>query len=334
MYSDEVIDSVYAEHKDSLGTSDPVGFLISPYPRKGTEHGIFGMKHCSGGTKGDIEYVAVQGHTLNVQWSIMNPVEGGKCHILLNTKGTNKGEDFEPADVVGYSFGVTNDAFPCGDPKKKIEEVAVKLPMDKTCEHCLLQWRYTAPGYGDLYQCSDISIIDHETMMDNVKKHHTEDLKATSEKQTALKSSTSTSGSKTSTSSSSTTSSKDDTKTGSSEEDTKTDSTKEDSTSSSSNTRSSLVLYEPEKAFMFHGDPNAATEPQPKSSPDHRNLAAITTPTEFSPPVLTMLLFLLLAALVVSAFKVFKSYTETKDRRRNRNNEGYMSQDTSNSTDI
>ena len=36
----------------------------------------------------------------------------------------------------------------------------VTLPKDIKCEDCTLQLSYEAPGYGIMYQCSDISIVD------------------------------------------------------------------------------------------------------------------------------------------------------------------------------
>jgi len=41
-----------------------------------------------------------------------------------------------------------------------------QLPGDMTCTDCTLQWAYEAPGYGTIYQCSDISIVTSDQMKD------------------------------------------------------------------------------------------------------------------------------------------------------------------------
>jgi hypothetical protein len=61
--------------------------------------------------------------------------------------------------VEDHGYDSRTGTFACGDPEKSIEDAKVQLPYGMNCEQCTLQWIYEAPGYGSLFQCSDISIL-------------------------------------------------------------------------------------------------------------------------------------------------------------------------------
>lgn len=97
-----------------------------------------------------------------VSWVIKNPVPNGKCELNLARGHTDENSSFKSLTVEGNGYDSGTGKFNCGDPKKIMEEVIVRLPYDTSCPDCVLQWVYDAPGYGKIYECSDISIVDKE----------------------------------------------------------------------------------------------------------------------------------------------------------------------------
>jgi hypothetical protein len=145
------------------GSSDkkaPMAYLVEPYARKGTTKSRFDMAPCSGGVQGQSKYLAQPGDKTNVQWIIQNPVVGGRCQVSLSSGHPDDISSYHHLTVEGLDYNARTGTFECGNPEKAVEEAIVHLPRGETCEKCTLQWVYQAPGYGSLFQCSDISIIN------------------------------------------------------------------------------------------------------------------------------------------------------------------------------
>ena len=137
----------------------PEGFLVEPYARKGTSRNQFGLAPCGGGLQGQSKYIANPGDKTKVQWIIKNPVKNGLCQIRLSKGHPNDLSTYQTLPVNVDTYDSRNGKFQCGDASKAVEEATVVFPSDVTCSECTLQWIYEAPGYGTLYEWSDISIV-------------------------------------------------------------------------------------------------------------------------------------------------------------------------------
>jgi len=148
------------------GGTPPQGFLLDPVSRKGTSRSDFGLAPCGGASKGQARLLADPGQKTEVQWLIKDPVEGGHCQIRLSRSEEDDPNSFESLHVEGNGYDSRTGKFKCGDPHKTVETATVKLPYETSCPHWTLQWVYEAPGYGKLYQCADISIVDPDNRED------------------------------------------------------------------------------------------------------------------------------------------------------------------------
>lgn len=154
-------------YRDNLAAEDgakepPEVFLIDPISREGTSRTAFGLAPCGGGSKGKSRFVAEPGEKTDVEWIIKHPVKGGRCQVKLSRGHGADPNSYEVLHVDGHGFDKSTGKFICGESGELIEEVQVQLPYDTSCPDCTLQWTYEAPGYGIIYQCSDISIVDAE----------------------------------------------------------------------------------------------------------------------------------------------------------------------------
>jgi hypothetical protein len=162
----------FAETSSTLMVSDsesglpPEGYLIDPVSRDGTSRTDFGLEPCGGGTKGVTRYKAQPGEKTEVEWIIKNPVKNSHCQIRISRGRSDDPSSYQNLKVEGKGYDAGTGKFKCGDEDSMIEEATVQLPYDSSCPDCTLQWIYEAPGYGKIYQCSDISIVDSENRED------------------------------------------------------------------------------------------------------------------------------------------------------------------------
>lgn len=144
-----------------------MAYLVEPYARRGTAKSRFDIPPCSGGVQGKTKYLAQPGEKANVQWIIQNPVPGSHCEVKLSNGHPDDKSSYHNLKVEGRNFNSRTGTFDCGDPQKTIEDATVIFPSNIACEQCTLQWVYTAPGYGSMYQCSDISILSGKPKKDD-----------------------------------------------------------------------------------------------------------------------------------------------------------------------
>lgn len=71
--------------------------------------------------------------------------------------------------VDSSTYDKNTGKFTCGSDEKTVEDIMAQLPSGMTCADCTLQWTYEAPGYGTIYQCSDISIMN-ESQVESCQK--------------------------------------------------------------------------------------------------------------------------------------------------------------------
>jgi hypothetical protein len=148
------------ESVDGHSQNPPEAYLVEPVSRSGTSRTGFGLGPCGGGSKGKSRFYADPGEKTEVQWIIKNPAPNGHCQIRVARGHGDDESAFENVSVEGHGYDRSTGKFRCGDPDKAIEVVTVKLPYDTSCPDCTLQWIYDAPGFGKMYQCADISIVD------------------------------------------------------------------------------------------------------------------------------------------------------------------------------
>ncbi|CAI2362845.1 unnamed protein product [Moneuplotes crassus] len=140
----------------------PKAYLIEPYARRGTSKSLFNAPPCGDGIQGNSKFLAQPGSKAQIQWIIQNPVPGGHCQIKLSSAHSDDISSYNFLQVNVNDFNSRTGTFSCGDPQKTIEEATVVFPYDIYCERCTLQWIYNAPGYGSIFQCSDISLQSGE----------------------------------------------------------------------------------------------------------------------------------------------------------------------------
>jgi hypothetical protein len=154
---------------DEYGTGaklPPEGFLVDPVSRDGTSRTDFNLEPCGGGIKGKTRYLAQPGETFELLWIIKNPVPNGHCQLKISKGRSSDSSSFETLHVKGKGFDPGTGKFNCGNEDTAIESAVVQLPYDTSCPDCTIQWVYDAPGYGKMYQCADISVVDKEKRED------------------------------------------------------------------------------------------------------------------------------------------------------------------------
>lgn len=87
------------------------------------------------------------------------------------SRGTaDDASSFQNVKVEGHGYDSSTGKFKCGDKDASLETVKVQLPYDTSCPDCVLQWIYDAPGFGKIYQCIDISVLDKANREDCINK--------------------------------------------------------------------------------------------------------------------------------------------------------------------
>jgi hypothetical protein len=158
-FADEAT-TLYKGENGGYDTKRPRAFLIDPVPRMGTSKSDFGLEPCGGGIKGRSRYMANPGEKMEIQWIIENPAPNSHCMLRISRGSADDSESYEKVYVEGRGYDSSTGKFKCGDRDSAIEIVKATMPYDTSCPDCVLQWVYDAPGYGLLYQCVDISVLD------------------------------------------------------------------------------------------------------------------------------------------------------------------------------
>lgn len=143
----------------------PSMFMHYPPPRPGSGTSVFGQFPCSNGIRGTPTYFE-PGSTVSVRWQIEHPIEGGMCVIKLSKSKSEDPSSFKELYPTNIDVDPYTGYFPCGDTKGKPETVDVIIPEGTNCEACTLQLTYQVSGYGELYQCSDVSSAKVESTND------------------------------------------------------------------------------------------------------------------------------------------------------------------------
>lgn len=139
----------------SLPDSAPEAFLFSPTVREDTDTSKFGNFPCGGGTKGPARYYQ-PGQKVGIRWKILNPVKDSKCMIKFAEKNDQNTNSYTTLNPFDRDYDDYTGYFGCGTGADS-ETAIVQIPSGSDCPSCTLQFIYSAPGYGESYQCADIS---------------------------------------------------------------------------------------------------------------------------------------------------------------------------------
>lgn len=136
-------------------------FLEEPAARENTSHDKFGMFPCNGGVKGPAQYFKA-GSKIMVKWQIQNPTKDGKCIIRLAESNDENVSSYKNLKPEGIDQDEYTGYFNCGNASGNPEGAEVVIPVGTDCAECTLQVAYNVPGFGEIYQCTDISTVKVE----------------------------------------------------------------------------------------------------------------------------------------------------------------------------
>lgn len=140
----------------------PTVTLLEPPVREGTTKYKFNDSPCGSGVMSDSRFKVEPGQSIDVSWIIQNPIKG-RCKFSISTDHSDKSSSYSaiPVDINNYSS--SSGDFEWGNSNKLLESAKLKIPGDLNCEDCTIQFSYTVPGFGTLYQCSDVTANDKAT---------------------------------------------------------------------------------------------------------------------------------------------------------------------------
>ena len=155
----------YFAATNGLKDKIPLLKLQSPSARSGTNTSSFGVFPWSGGEKGTVKFFD-PGSKIMVRWQIESPTKDGKCAIRLAEQNDQNEGSYKFIRPENLFIDEQSGFFTWGNLDGNPEGVEIIVPSSLTCTECTLQFIYKSTEYGNMYQCSDISVAAFDNTND------------------------------------------------------------------------------------------------------------------------------------------------------------------------